>query len=58
MELSIHLECPQCNTASPLLLQDLFPGKPKLCARCHQPLKLTADSLDRFANDVRCYCEN
>ena len=58
MELSIHLECPQCNTASLLPLQELFPGRRQLCDRCQMPVRLTANSLDRFAQDVRCYCES
>ena len=56
MELSIRLECPQCNTALPLPLQELSPGRRQLCDRCQQPVRLTAASLDRLAADLRCFC--
>jgi hypothetical protein len=58
MELSISLECPHCNTALPLLLRDLIPGRRPQCANCQAPVRLTPDSLERFAQDVRCYCES
>lgn len=58
MELSIRLECPQCNSSSLLRFQDLFPGKRRLCDSCREPVRLTPDSLDRFARDLRCYCES
>ena len=57
MELSIHLECPQCNTALPLPLRDLSPGRRQQCDRCREPVRLTAVGLERFAADLRCYCE-
>lgn len=57
MELSIHLECPQCNTALPLPFRDLSPGRRQQCDRCQAPVRLTAVSLERFAEDLRCFCE-
>jgi uncharacterized paraquat-inducible protein A len=57
MELSIRLECPQCNTALPLPLQELSPGRKQVCNRCQLPVRLTAAGLDRLAQDLRCYCE-
>ena len=57
MELSIRLECPQCNSTLPLPLRDLGPGRRQECDQCHAPVQLTADSLERFARDLRCYCE-
>jgi uncharacterized paraquat-inducible protein A len=56
MELSIRLECPQCNTALPLPLQELALGRRQLCDRCQHPVRLTAESLDRLASDLRCFC--
>ncbi len=57
MELSIRLECPQCNTTRPLPLRELSPGRQQQCDRCQSPVQLTADSLEHFAKDLRCYCE-
>lgn len=57
MELSIHLECPQCNTALPLPLRDLALGRRRECDRCQAPVRMTADTLELFAKDLRCYCE-
>ncbi len=57
MELSIRLECPQCSTPRPLPLSELSPGRRQVCDQCQAPVRLTADSLDRFAQDLRGYCE-
>ena len=57
MELSIRLECPQCNTALPLPLKELSPGRRQQCDFCQSPVRLTANGLERFAKDLRCYCE-
>lgn len=57
MELSIRLECPQCSTSLPLPLRELSPGRRQTCDRCQAPVRLTADSLTRFAQDLRGYCE-
>lgn len=57
MELSISLECPQCNTALPLPLRELSPGRRQQCDRCQAPVGLTPNSLERFLQDLRCYCE-
>jgi len=57
MELSISLECPQCNTALPLPIRNLSPGRRQHCDLCQAPVRLTPDSLERFAQDLRCYCE-
>ena len=57
MELSIRLECPQCSTALPLPLRELSPGRRQTCDRCQSPVRLTPDSLTRFTQDLRCFCE-
>lgn len=58
MELSIRLECPQCSTALPLPISELSPGRRQTCDRCQSPVRLTTDSLNRFVQDLRCYCES
>jgi len=58
MELSIRLECPQCSTALPLPLRELSPGRRQTCNQCQMPVRMTADSLDRLAHDLICFCES
>lgn len=57
MELSIRLECPQCNTPLPLPIGELSPGRRQICEQCQSPVRLTSNSLDLFVRDLRCFCE-
>ena len=57
MELSIRLECPECHTTLPLPVRELSPGRRQTCERCQTQVRLTSANLDRFARDLRCYCE-
>lgn len=58
MELSIRLECPQCSTALPLPFDELTLGRRRLCDLCQTPVLLTADSLDRFTEDMHRFCQS
>jgi hypothetical protein len=57
MELSIHLECPQCNTLLSQPIRELSIGRRQNCEHCNSPVRLTPNSLDLFTRDLRCYCE-
>ncbi len=56
MDLQISLICPECNEAQSFNFHEIAPGRRQVCEGCETPLRLTTDSLDVFAKDVRQYC--
>lgn len=56
MDLQISLVCPECNEPQSFNFHEIAPGRRQVCAVCQAPLRMTTDSLDMFAKDVRQYC--
>jgi len=56
MDLQIRLICPECDEEQSFNFHVIAPGRRQVCAGCQAPLRLTTDSLDMFAKDVRQYC--
>ena len=56
MNLQIQLVCPECSESQSVDFHEFSPGRRQTCRYCQATLRLTTDSLDLFARDVRHYC--
>jgi len=56
MSLQIRLECPSCNAALPLDLEQMAPGRRQVCNKCQTPVRMTPASLEQFTSDLHQYC--
>lgn len=56
MDLQIRLVCPECQELRSFDFDEIAPGRRQICSQCKTSLRLTTDSLDLFARDVRQYC--
>lgn len=57
MDLQIRFVCPECNEPQSYGFHEIAPGRRQICQGCQTPVRLTTDSLDLFAQDLRQYCE-
>ncbi len=57
MDLQIRFVCPACHQPQSFGFHEIAPGRRQVCRNCETSLRLTTDSLDLFAHDLRQYCD-